>query len=628
MKEAFKKAKSGARSFFEAKGTRKAVSTFVGVLVMGSLIFTALLFSSSASAMEEAERIRRTGGDEVKNYISLPNLIRLAYEEPVYIDLHMEAKSTSEEITVSFLDVNGELAVGMPFGIAVTDEDGELKKYLDDDCDGKIEIGNVSTGLYQIAFLPCQGYRVEEDIEVKVDPPVKHVVIDVREQIVNPNTEDVSGEDVQYQQPTRPEPAPAPTPAPGDTVVWVESSKELLRTDTIETPVTDGNGNQLYASVPVLTDPDGDGNRYLILNDGADTVSDIRARVSEDGTLAAAERYVITETANEESAEETESTGETESTEETESAENTEEEPAEEVPEETPQGPVGEWVSCLGEVVDSCGKPVCGSDGETPVYKFSSVTALVTVTEEEIWVLHGWQEIDGNTYYYDIDGNPVTGSQIIKGETYWFNDEGVRSSTQGIDVSTWNNYIDWGQVKASGIDFVIIRVGFRGYSAGKLYYDDMFETYLSGAKAAGLKVGLYFYTQAISELEAVEEASLCLNMINGRSLNYPIFIDMEDAESASARTNDLTNSERTTIINAFCDTIRSGGYRAGLYANSYYLNYKINVSQLNSGTRIWIAHYTNEPHPEYQSMYSMWQYSGSGSVPGVEGDVDLDISYM
>ncbi len=618
MKEALQNSIKAVRAFFRAKGTRRTASTFVGVLVMTSLVFTALLFSSSASAMEEAERIRKTGGDEVKNYISLPNLIRLAYEEPVYIEIHMEATSTSDEINVSFLDENDELAVGMPFAVAITDEDGNQRKLLDGDCDGKIEVEDVSTGLYKIAFVPCKGYRVREDIEVKVDPPVQHVVIDVREQIVDPRSGDTSGEDNQYQQPTRPEPSPGPSPAPGDTVIWVESSKELLRTDTVETPVTDGNGNQLYTSIPVLTDPDASGDRYLILNDGADTVSDIRARIAEDGTLSAAERFVISETPAEETAQE--ETGNAE-----EGAEATEEAPAEETP---APASAGEWVSCLGEVIDSCGKPVCGSDGETPVYKFSSVTGKVTVSEVEVWAYHGWQEFDGKTYYYDIDGNPVTGSQIIKGEAYWFNAEGVRSSTQGIDVSTWNGYIDWNQVKASGIDFVIIRVGFRGYSAGKLYYDDMFETYLSGAKAAGLKVGLYFYTQAISELEAVEEASLCLNMLNGRGLNYPIFIDMEDAESASARTNDLTNSQRTTIINAFCDTIRSGGYSAGLYANKYYLTYKINVSQLSAGTRIWIAHYTNEAHPEYREWYSMWQYSGSGSVPGVTGPVDLDISYM
>ena len=161
-----------------------------------------------------------------------------------------------------------------------------------------------------------------------------------------------------------------------------------------------------------------------------------------------------------------------------------------------------------------------------------------------------------------------------------------------------------------------------------LYEDDMFETYLNGAKAAGLKVGVYFYTQAISEYEAVEEASLCLTLLNGRSLNYPVFIDMEDAESSEARTNNLTNSQRTTIINAFCDTIRAGGYRAGLYANWYYLNYKINTYSLSSSTRIWIAHYTSYAHPEYQEMYDMWQYSSTGDIPGIYGYVDPDISYM
>ena len=103
---------------------------------------------------------------------------------------------------------------------------------------------------------------------------------------------------------------------------------------------------------------------------------------------------------------------------------------------------------------------------------------------------------------------------------------------------------------------------------------------------------------------------------------------MEDAESPYARTNSLTNSQRTTIINAFCDTIRSGGYRAGLYANKFYLTSMIYTSQLEYSTRIWIAHYTSYAHPEYQEMYDMWQYSSVGSVPGIWGDVDLNISYM
>ena len=127
-------------SFINAKGTRKVVSSAAGVVVIISLVLTALLFSSSASAMEEAARLERTGGDAVKNYISVPNMIRLAYEEPVYIQLHPEASATSEEIEILMLDEEEKLSTGMPFALEITDPDGNMKKYLDEDCDGKITV--------------------------------------------------------------------------------------------------------------------------------------------------------------------------------------------------------------------------------------------------------------------------------------------------------------------------------------------------------------------------------------------------------------------------------------------------------------------------------------------------------
>ncbi len=576
-------------SFINAKGTRKVVSSAAGVVVIISLVLTALLFSSSASAMEEAARLERTGGDAVKNYISVPNMIRLAYEEPVYIQLHLEASATSEEIEILMLDEEEKLSTGMPFALEITDPDGNMKKYLDEDCDGKITVRGVKTGKYTVSFVPCKGYEVKKDIEVTVEPPVERKKIDVSDKIIDSGSADTKQEDNQYGRPVRPETNITPAVRPGDTVIYVESSKELVRTDRIETQVTDGSGNPLYTSVPALSAADESGNKYLILNDGSDTVSEVKATVNDDGTLASAQKYVS-------------STAE----------DGTE---------------TGEWVSCFGEVIGAGGYPVCSS-GDTYVYKFSSVTPVISVTEIDVYEYRGWQEINGNTYYYDVNGVPVTGSQIINGESYYFNDEGVRSSTQGIDVSTWNGNIDWNKVKASGIDYVIIRVGFRGYSAGSMYSDNMFEKNFTGAKAAGLKVGIYFFTQAINEREAVEEASMCLELLKGRSLNYPVFIDMEDAGSSEARTNNLSNSMRTTIINAFCDTIRSGGYRAGLYANKYYLTNKIYVSELSSSTRIWIAHYTSDPHPEYQTKYDMWQYSSTGSVPGISGNVDLDKSYM
>lgn len=582
MKQLFKKIGEAVSEFLNSRGTRKVFSSLVGCVVIISLVMTALLFSSSASAMEEADRLERTGGDDVKNYISVPALIRLAYEEPVYVLLHMEASSTPDEIEVAFLNPEGKQEVGMPFGITVTDEEGTIRKLLDEDCDGRITVSDVEPGVYKISFVHCEGYRADGDIEVTVEPPVEHVQIDVREQIIDSGSVDTTNEDKQYGKPTRPDPIETPAIMPGDTVIFVESER-IVKKEEKEVPVVDSDGNQLYESVPELSAADENGNTFLILNDGSDTVSDVRASKNSDGTLASAERY---------------------------------------------DAQSDSWNSCKSEVIDSTGRPVNGSDGSTAVYKFSSVTALVKTEVIETVEYRGWQEIDGNTYYFDINGVPVTGSQVIQGESYWFNSEGVRSSIQGIDVSTWNGDINWNKVKNADIDFVIIRVGFRGYSAGKLYSDDMFEKYITGAKAAGLKVGLYFYTQAISEREAVEEASLCLTMLNGRSLNYPIFIDMEDAESRSARTNNLTNAQRTNIINAFCDTIRSAGYTAGLYANKYYLTYMINMSQISSSTRIWIAHYTSQAHPEYQTMYDMWQYSATGSIPGIYGNVDLDISYM
>ena len=187
----------------------------------------------------------------------------------------------------------------------------------------------------------------------------------------------------------RPETNITPAVRPGDTVIYVESSKELVRTDRIETQVTDGSGNPLYTSVPALSAADEDGIRYLILNDGSDTVSEVKATVNDDGTLASAQKYVS-------------STAE----------DGTE---------------TGEWVSCFGEVIGAGGYPVCSS-GDIYVYKFSSVTPVISVTEIDVYEYRGWQEINGNTYYYDVNGVPVTGSQIINGESYYFNDEGVRSS--------------------------------------------------------------------------------------------------------------------------------------------------------------------------------------------------------
>lgn len=242
-------------------------------------------------------------------------------------------------------------------------------------------------------------------------------------------------------------------------------------------------------------------------------------------------------------------------------------------------------------------------------------------------VYTGWQTIDGKMYYYDANHQPVTGEQIISGVKYTFGADGALTkgtTSTGIDVSKWQGNIDWNAVKAAGIDFAIIRVGYRGSETGVLVEDPYYRQNINGATKAGIKVGVYFFTQAITEAEAVEEASMVLDRIAGYNLSYPIFIDSENG-SGNARANGLDKATRTACVSAFCKTIQNAGYRAGVYASKSWYNSKLDTSQLNSYC-IWVAQYNTEC--TYTGRYSIWQYSSKGSVPGISGNVDLNISYM
>ncbi|MDO4294315.1 MAG: GH25 family lysozyme, partial [Eubacteriales bacterium] len=236
----------------------------------------------------------------------------------------------------------------------------------------------------------------------------------------------------------------------------------------------------------------------------------------------------------------------------------------------------------------------------------------------------GWQTIDGRRYYFDKNGNPVTGDQVIQGMKYSFNSDGSMKtgSVMGIDVSRHNGNVDWNAVKASGVDFVILRCGYRGSSTGALIEDQTFRKNIKGASAAGLKIGVYVFSQAVNSVEAVEEASLALSLVQGYKLTYPIFIDVE---SANGRADGLSAAARTQIITSFCQTVQNSGYKAGIYANKTWLSSKMNVGALGN-YRIWLAQYAAAP--TYGGRYEMWQYSSQGSIPGISGHVDLNVSYL
>lgn len=235
----------------------------------------------------------------------------------------------------------------------------------------------------------------------------------------------------------------------------------------------------------------------------------------------------------------------------------------------------------------------------------------------------GWQTIEGKTYYYDYNSWPVVGNQIIGGIQYTFDEAGVLISEnieKGIDVSLYQKEIDWNQVAASGISFAIIRCGFRGAVSGKLVEDSYFRRNIEGAKAAGIKVGVYFFTQAITEEEALEEADMVLNLCRDYSLDLPIFIDSEEAKNG--RANNLNKQDRTKYTKVFCERITEGGQIAGVYASKVWFYDKLNTPELEKYS-IWVAQYNNIC--DYTGKKDFWQYSSTEKINGIEGNVDVDI---
>lgn len=199
-----------------------------------------------------------------------------------------------------------------------------------------------------------------------------------------------------------------------------------------------------------------------------------------------------------------------------------------------------------------------------------------------------------------------------------------KEKTFGIDVSKWNGNIDWASVAADGVSYAIIRCGFRGSTEGGLIEDSMFYQNIKGATNNGIKVGIYFFSQAVNEVEAVEEASMVLDMIRGYNISYPIFLDVET--SGGGRGDRIGVSERTAVCKAFCETIRNSGYTAGVYSNKTWFEEKMNVGEL-TGYKLWLAQYAKEV-TYTKTRYDIWQYSDSGSVLGISTGVDLNMSYL
>lgn len=206
---------------------------------------------------------------------------------------------------------------------------------------------------------------------------------------------------------------------------------------------------------------------------------------------------------------------------------------------------------------------------------------------------------------------------------YYYSGKKVVSNV-GIDVSYYQEKIDWNRVKKAGVDFAIIRLGFRGYKNGSLVLDTRYKYNMEHAKRAGIKVGVYFFSQALTKAEAVEEAQFCIKYVKKYDLDYPIVIDTEAINNKSARSHatELNPNELTEVCKAFCNTVNKAGYKSSIYASKSWFLYKLNLERLE-GYNKWLAHYTKAT--DYVYDFDMWQYTSDGHVPGIKGRVDMNI---
>lgn len=234
----------------------------------------------------------------------------------------------------------------------------------------------------------------------------------------------------------------------------------------------------------------------------------------------------------------------------------------------------------------------------------------------------GWQEEEGKSCYYDEDGNRVTGAQVIRGIRCEFDRDGYLISRSGVDVSSRNGTVDWEKVHAAGIRFAMVRGGYRGTGNGELILDGEAGRNLEGAAAVGISTGVYIYSQAVNELEAVEEASLAVALAREYGTDMPLALKMDTSgPSYAGRADGLSPEDRTKIAEAFCETVRNAGYEPMIFAGE---NWIANNLEALENVTVWYAA-DDADHSDMDGC-EIWQYTAKGTVDGITGDVGVNIS--
>ena len=505
----------------------------------------------------------------------------------------LTATSSERDMTVVVRDENNNVVTGETFSITLTAPNGDSADYVTK-TDGSCYIVELLPGEYTVSMREAAGYISSEPIKCTVRERVEYVPIQNISQVIDiVDVGEISLSEVKAQ----PSAASQPLVVPEIIITPPEAfSESAVLTAPQEVPVTDSLGHPVY-SYTVHLGPGGH-----LLYRGTDQESDVLP-VDENGDNipeyglryeAPAQTEIVLQAANGEEAAEA---GETELL----SA------PAES----------GYYISVALFNADN-----------TPVDLYAIDAVPLTEQADLANSIGGWKRENGHTCYYGTDGQKEVGLKSIDGKLYYFNSRGEKASSLGIDVSCFNGHINWKAVRSQGIDFALVRVGGRGWSSGLVYEDTFLQENLAGARSAGIKTGVYFYSTAVSTVEAVQEASVVLEKLRGTHLDYPVFIDMEYSGSyPNGRADELPTALRVDIANAFCRTIISGGYAAGIYASEYYMTSCMDYRSVSQYS-YWLANYTeNNAMPGFSGRYDIWQFTNAGQMNGISGTVDLNVIF-
>ncbi|MBQ6465038.1 MAG: hypothetical protein IJJ43_02060 [Oscillospiraceae bacterium] len=561
--------------------------------------------------------------------------------------VQLKAYSTELDMRVTVVDEQGEPVKGVAFPLVFVYPDGETHDEVTD-LEGQLYRSELAEGDYRVSLAPVEGYLPAEELSFHVvGKRAYQPIADVREQAEVKAVAELPVAEVKQAQASAPTavvesidtdtlaaqaaapPAPQPdTPGSGEIVIIGSEPEPATEPEPAPEPeptVTYVQPDPYY-EYSFETGPNG----FLLLSDGSE--SDVLP-VSDGRTLSGLRRVVTIMRCDADGITEVDAIPD----EAEEGVEYIEEESSEPVSLLNEDGsPVpGYQITATLVVPDPVPVEVPASPPPAPQEPAPVTdTPAVTVVDTPF----GWRSEADGTCFYDIFGNRVTGLKEIDGKLYYFDDYGVKASTLGIDVSYFNGPIDWNQVKAHGIDFAIIRLAGRTWGSGVLFEDGnsykMMENggrYLQEARAAGLKIGAYVWSSAVNTNEAVEEASLALQILGGMPLDLPLYIDMEySGNYPYGRADRLSAQQRTEIVQAFCTTAMNGGYRPGVYAGQNYWKEAISYNACaGAGYSIWMASYTNGQRlpTAFPWIYSVWQCTSSARIRGIGGDCDLDVIF-